>query len=61
MEDIPDEVSLLWIAKFLGEPPSAIYKLNQEGQGPPSKKMQGKYVVTKPALLAWLANEYSKR
>ena len=61
MPDIPHEVSLLWIAKFLGEPPNVIYKLNREGQGPPSKKLNGKYVVEKPALLYWLATQYSKR
>lgn len=54
MPDIPDEVSLLWIAKFLGEAPSVIYKLNREGQGPSSRKLQGKYIVSKAAFLAWL-------
>jgi hypothetical protein len=57
MQEIPDEVSLIWIARFLGEPPSAIYKLNREGQGPLSEKKLGQYVVKKPALLAWLANQ----
>jgi hypothetical protein len=55
LQNIPDEVSLLWIAKFLGLPPSRIYELRRSGLGPPCEKLCGRYVVTKPALIAWLA------
>lgn len=56
MMDIPDEVNLLWIASFLGEPPAKIYKLNREGKGPQSRKVGGTYVVRKASLLFWLAS-----
>lgn len=55
MPEIPDQVSLLWIAKFLGMAPAKIYKLNAEGHGPAVKFESGQYLVSKAALLLWLS------
>jgi hypothetical protein len=55
MNEIPDEMNLLWIAKFLGEPSSQIYKLNKEGKGPTARKVGRTYIVRKASFLAWLA------
>ncbi len=55
MNEIPDEMNLLWIAKFLGEPASQIYKLNKEGKGPIAKRSGRTYIVRKASFLSWLA------
>lgn len=55
LNEIPDEMNLLWIARFLGEPSSQIYKLNKEGKGPIAKKSGRTYVVRKASFLSWLA------
>lgn len=55
LNDIPDEVTLHWIAKFLGIPVSRIYELNKAGLGPHCTKKKGRYVVAKKSLLLWLS------
>lgn len=61
MSEIPNEMSLLWIAKFLGEPPTNIYKLNQSGNGPVGRKIGNRYVISKAAFLLWLSNRPRER
>lgn len=55
MQEIPDEVSLLWIANFTGKSPNEIYKMKHDGLGPVGNKVNGRYRVTKASLLLWLS------
>lgn len=57
MQEIPDEMSLLWIANFTGTPPNELYRLNRAGLGPVGKKVNGRYRVSKASLLVWLATK----
>jgi hypothetical protein len=56
MQEIPDEVSLLWIANFMGKSPNEIYKLKNAGLGPAGNKEKGRYRVSKASLLQWLSS-----
>lgn len=55
MLEIPDEVSLLWIANFTGKSPNEMYKLKNAGLGPVGNKVNGRYRVSRASLLLWLA------
>jgi hypothetical protein len=55
MQEIPDEVSLMWIANFTGKSPNEIYKLKNAGLGPAGSKINGRYRVSKASLLLWLS------
>ena len=55
LQDIPDEVTLHWVAKYLGIPIAQIYKMRNAGKGPHCTKRNGRYVVTKQSLLLWLS------
>lgn len=55
LHDIPEEVTLHWVAKFLGIPIAQIYKMRNAGQGPHCTKRKGRYLVTKQSLLVWLS------
>lgn len=60
MQEIPEEMNLMWIAKFLGMAPQKMYELNKDGLGPAAKKKKHQYVVTRKAFLIWLATRQSK-
>jgi hypothetical protein len=60
MPEIPEEMNLMWIAKFLGMAPREMYELNNAGLGPVTKKKKNQYIVTRKAFIIWLATRQTK-